>query len=110
MNKVIFIGFNYDTNSLVTSDDKEVKFDRKNIIHVLYVKMFTLMGAISTLNSSIEALENGETISDISTDVDDMDGLETYWLDSYFTDDELGINAAKHDQLCMQVDKDGNWC
>lgn len=110
MNKVVFIGFNYDTNSLVTDDDKEVKFDRKNIIHVMYVKLFTLMGAISTLNSSIEELENGKTISDISTDVNDMDGLETYWLDSYFTDDDLEINAAKYDQLSLQVDKDGNWC
>lgn len=106
---MVFKSFNYDTNSLVTDDDKEVKFDRKNIIHVMYVKLFTLIDAISTLNSSIEALENGETISDISTDVDDMDGLETYWLDSYFTDDVLEINAAKHDQLCMQVDEIGNW-
>lgn len=104
-----FINFNYDTNSFVTSDNKEVPFDNKKIIHVLYVKMFTLIDAISTLNSSIEALENGKTISDISTDVNDVYGLETYWLDSYFTDDELGINAAKYDQLCMQVDKDGNW-
>jgi len=104
-----FKGFNYETSSLVTIDDKEVKFDRKNIIHVMYVKMFTLIDAISTLNSSIEALENGKTISDISTDVNDVYGLETYWLDSYFTDDELGINAAKYDQLCMQVDEDGNW-
>lgn len=107
---MVFKSFNYNTNSLVTDDDKEVKFDRKNIIHVMYVKMFKLMETIATLNSSIEALENGETISDISTDVDDMDGLETYWLDSYFTDDVLEINAAKHDQLCMQVDEIGNWC
>jgi len=109
MKNINFKGFNYETSCFITDDEKNVKFDRKNVIHVMYLKMFLLMDAIATLNSGISKIENGKTISDCSTDVNDTENLETYWLDSYFTNDELGINAAKYDQVCMQVDADGNW-
>lgn len=86
-----------------------VDFDRKNILHVMAVKMKLLINAANTLLDAYSKIENGKTISDCSTDVNDTENLETYWLDSYFTNDELGINAAKYDQVCMQVDADGNW-
>ena len=91
------------------SKNEFVDFDRKNILHVMAVKMKLLINAANTLLDAYSRIENGKTISDCSTDVNNMDGLETYWLDSYFTDDVLEINAAKHDQLCMQVDEIGNW-
>lgn len=86
-----------------------VDFDRKNILHVMAVKMKLLINAANTLLDAYSKIENGKTISDCSTDVDDTDNLETYWLDSLFTSDELKVNAAKHDQVSLQVDKDGNW-
>ena len=86
-----------------------VDFDRKNILHVMAVKMKLLINAANTLLDAYSKIEDGKTISDCSTDVNDTENLETYWLDSYFTSDELGINAAKYDQVCMQVDADGNW-
>lgn len=110
MKNLNFKGFNYETSSLITFDGVEVPFDRKNVLHVMYLKMFLLMDAVVMLNSGISSIENGATISEISTDTNDQDNLETYWLDSYFTDDTTGINSAKHDQLSLQVDADGNWC
>lgn len=91
------------------STNEFVDFDRKNILHVMAVKMKLLINAANTLLDAYSRIENGKTISDCSTDVDDTDNLETYWLDSLFTSDELEVNAAKHDQVCMQVDADGNW-
>lgn len=91
------------------SKNEFVDFDRKNILHVMAVKMKLLINAANTLLDAYSRIENGKTISDCSTDVDDTDNLETYWLDALFTSDELKVNAAKYDQVCMQVDADGNW-
>ena len=91
------------------STNEFVDFDRKNILHVMAVKMKLLINAANTLLDAYSKIENGKTISDCSTDVNDTENLETYWLDALFTSDELKVNAAKHDQLSLQVDKDGNW-
>lgn len=104
-----FKGFNSKTNCLVTINDEEIPFDRKNVQHVIWVKMQLLIDAANCLLATATSIENGKTISDCSTDTNDQDDLETYWLDALFTNDELGINAAKHDQLCLQVDENGNW-
>ena len=111
MAKVIkFRGINYDTQCLIDFEGNEVAFDKKNLLHVMYAKMFLLEDASKEYREVIKGLERGTyTISDYATDVDDCDGMETYWLDGYFSNDELGVNAAKHDQLSMQLDKDGNW-
>lgn len=94
---------------LITKDDEKVELDRKNLMHVLGIKMCILRDSYCELSDVIRRINEGETIDDCSTDIDDMDNLETYWLDGYFTDDDTKINAAKHDQLCLQVDKEGNW-
>ena len=94
---------------LITKDDEKVEFDRKNLMHVLGIKMCILRDSYCELSDIIRRINEGETIDDCSTDIDDMDNLETYWLDGYFTDDDTKINAAKHDQLCVQVDEEGNW-
>lgn len=104
-----FKGFNYETSCLIAQNGEEVKFDRKNILHVMYVKMYLLMDGANTLLDVITRIQKGETISDCSTDIDDMDDLETYWLDAHFTDYSIGVNSARNDQLSMQVDEDGNW-
>lgn len=111
MAKVIkFKGIDFDSKCLIDFDGNEVAFDKTNLLHVMYAKMFILQDASLTYKEVIKSLERGKnTISDWSTDVDNMDDMETYWLDGYFSQDELGVNAAKHDQLSMQLDKDGNW-
>jgi inner membrane protein involved in colicin E2 resistance len=41
MAKVIkFKGINYDTQCLIDFDGNEVAFDKKNLLHVMYAKMF----------------------------------------------------------------------
>lgn len=111
MAKVIkFKGMDYDTQCLIDFEGNEVAFDKKNLLHVMYAKMFIMQDAYLQMRYVIKGLERGgNTISDYSTEIDDMDGMETYWLDGYFSRDELGVNAAKYDQLSMQLDKDGNW-
>ena len=112
MKNYFFRGFNKEINCFITEDGKEVKFDRKNVLHVMYIKMFILMDAVVTLNSGISSIENGATISDISTDIVDGIGKETYWLDCYTSyEDVAEINPfdSKIGQLCLQVDADGNW-
>jgi hypothetical protein len=94
---------------LITKDGEKVELDRKNLMHVLCIKMCILRDSYYELLDVMRRINEGETIDDCSTDIDDMDKLETYWLDGYFTDDDTKINAAKHDQLCVQLDKDGNW-
>lgn len=98
-----------DKTYLITKDGEKVEFNRKNLMHVLGIKMCILRDSYYKLKDVLEKINEGETINDCSTDIDDMDNLETYWLNGYFTDDESNINAAKYDQLCLQVDKDGNW-
>lgn len=111
MAKVIkFKGIDYDSKCLIDFDGNEVAFDKTNLLHVMYAKMFILQDAYLRYRYVIKGLERGcNVLTDFCTDVDDMDNMETYWLDGYFSQDELGVNAAKHDQLSMQLDKDGNW-
>lgn len=92
---------------LFDTEKKEfIKFDRKNVLHVATIKMDLLIDAANKL---LFFINSGKTINDVSTDCDDCDNLETYWLDALFTNDDFGVNAAKHNQLCLQVDKEGNW-
>ena len=96
-------------NNDVINDGVIEKFNRKNLRHVIAAKKKILEDALSMLKWLEIKLDNGGIISDCSTDINDCDNLETYWLDALFTNDELDVNVAKHDQLCFQVDKDGNW-
>lgn len=94
---------------LITKDGEKVALDRKNLMHVLGIKMCILRDSYYELLDVMKRINEGETIDNCSNNIDEMDNLETYWLDGYFTDDDTKINAAKHDQLCVQLDKDGNW-
>ena len=96
-------------NNIVVNNGVEEKFNRKNLRHVIAAKKEILGDALSMLERLEIKLDNGGTISDCSTDINDCDNLETYWLNALFTNDELDVNVAKHEQLCFQVDKDGNW-
>ena len=109
MAKVIkFKGINYENQTLIDFEGNEVAFDKKNLLHVMYAKMILLEDAMKQFRYVIKGIESGNVISDYATDVDDCDGMETYWLDGYLSIDGFEM-PEKHDQLSMQLDKDGNW-
>ena len=108
--------YNSETNCLVTVGGDEIPFDSKNIQHVIWFKMHLLVEATNALLHTAIRIENGQTISECCRDIDDVDGRETYWInDAYLEDNVNGtgvsINPLDHPigQLCLQVDKDGNW-
>ena len=75
---------------LFDTEKKEfIEFDRKNVLHVAIIKMDLLIDAANTL---LHFIYCGKTINDVSTDCDDCDNLETYWLDALFTNDDFGVN------------------
>lgn len=106
MKKIIFNSKSYKMELFDSEKNKFIEFDRKNVKHVASAKVWLLINAANTL---LDFINSDKTISDVSTDCNNCDNLETYWLDALFTDDELGVNAAKYDQLSLQVDADGNW-
>lgn len=108
--------FNKNNNCLVTVGGDEIPFDRKNVEHVIWVKMNMLVEAANALLHIAIRIENGQTISDCCRDIEDIEGRETYWInDANLVDNANGtnveINPLDHPigQLCLQVDKDGNW-
>ena len=80
-------------NNIVVNNGVEEKFNRKNLRHVIAAKKEILGDALSMLERLEIKLDNGGTISDCSTDINDCDNLETYWLNALFTNDELDVNV-----------------
>ena len=99
----------YLGNSKVSVNGVKSNFNPKDLRHVIAVKEHLLIKALKTLTDLEASLEDGKVVSDCSTDFNNVDNLETYWLDALFTDDDTSVNSAKYDQLCLQVDAEGNW-